>query len=345
MDSGLLRPLAQWFRLERRSFPWRDDPTPYRVLVSEIMLQQTQAARVIPFFCRWMDLFPTPLFLANAPESAVIKAWEGLGYYSRARSLHKAARIIVDHYGGEIPNDEKALLALPGIGPYTAGAIRAFAFHERSAAVDANVFRVMSRLLPITDRVAASRTVEKLLPHDLPWLTMEALIELGALVCKPTPSCSTCPLCSKCHAFATKTQAERPMKKNVQKTCLWRDAVIFLSQDKVLLTLKTGKQVMSGLYEFPYFDTSPQGRSSAALLEFLKPLIPSRISFLASLPKTAHSFTRFHATLYPTIISCETSFAWPKSQWVIVHDLKELPFSSGHKRILDGFLNERIFDE
>jgi A/G-specific adenine glycosylase len=337
--TPLLVPLIQWFSEVRRPFPWREVVSPYRVLVSEIMLQQTQAIRVIPFFSRWMELFPTPHSLAFASEETVIKAWEGLGYYSRARALHKAAQIIVAKHEGEVPNNEKALLSLPGIGPYTAGAIRAFAFHERTAAVDANVFRVMTRLMAPLPRASMPVAVKQLLPQERPWHTMEALIELGALVCKPTPSCSACPLANQCHAFASNTQEERPGKRCVQKTALWRDVAIFLSQGNALVTHRTGKQVMNGLYEFPYFDTCPRRRSSSAFIQFLQPLIPSRISFIASLPSTSHSFTRFRATLYPTLISCEKTFAWHHSQWEPIKNLRKFPFSSGHRRILEAFLD------
>jgi len=334
----LLSPLSSWFSQTRRQFPWREEISAYRVLVSEFMLQQTQAVRVIPFFIRWMELFPSLHHLAFASEESVIKAWEGLGYYSRARALHTMARIIVEHYGGEIPADEKTLLSLPGIGPYTAGALRAFAFHERAVAADANVFRVMMRLLPLSSRAAVISAVEQLLPQDRPWHTMEALIELGALLCKPTPSCSECPLTDQCHAFATKTQEKRSKKRPVSRIPLWRDVAIFLSQENALVTHTTGKKVMSGLYEFPYFDTISQGRSSSDFLHFLQPILPIPISFITALPITSHSFTRFHATLYPALFACDEPFFWPNSQWVAIKNLNELPFSSGHKRILRTFL-------
>jgi A/G-specific adenine glycosylase len=303
------------------------------------MLQQTQASRVIPFFSRWMDLFPTPKALASAHEEEVIKAWEGLGYYSRARALHKAAKIIVEHYNGVIPKTEKELLELPGIGPYTAGAIRAFAFHKKAAAVDANVMRVMTRLTIASTREEVIALVERILPKIRPWKTMEGLIELGALICKPTPCCSNCPLSDQCTAFASKTQNMRPEKQVTKRISLWRDAVIFLSQGSALIAHKTGKQVMSGLYEFPYFESSPQGRSSADLLAFLQPLVPSKMTFITSLPQTSHSFTRFHAVLYPTVIASEEPFSWPQSVWIPIHELKSFPFSSGHKRILDNLLS------
>ena len=329
--SVSLGSLAVWFRTMRRSFPWRDDPTPYRVLVSEMMLQQTQASRVIPFFVRWMELFPTIRNLASSSEESVIKAWEGLGYYSRARALHAAAKILVEQYNGVIPREEAKLLALPGIGPYTAGAIRAFAFHERSAAIDANVRRVIKRLLREDDLT----TVEQLLPRRRPWVTMEALIELGALVCKPTPDCNACPLSDRCHAYATQTQ-DRVEQRSVARTKLWRDVVILVHNGRIFVTAKTGKRVMSGLYEFPYYESVSGGRSLDELMAFVQPIVEVPVKALKVLSPTTHAFTRFHATLYPTVLSCQEQ---PKmvGQWVTEQEALDLPFSSGHRRVLHAF--------
>ena len=297
------------------------------------MLQQTQATRVVPFFLHWMKLFPTASALASAPETSVIKAWEGLGYYSRARALHKAAKIIVEQYNGKIPNNDKDLRDLPGIGPYTAGAIRAFAFHERAIAIDANVKRVMMRFLPNMTPKTLEHAVDQLLPLEGSWITMEALIELGALICTPSPSCASCPLNNQCHAFATNTQHLRLNKPAIPRTNLWRDVAVFLHNDQILVTHKTGKQTMSGLYEFPAFETKPDGLPSSSFLHFLQNQIQSPLTHLLSLPSVTHSFTRFHATLYPSLIACGQSFFWPSGQWVSISEVELLPFSSGHGRI------------
>ena len=337
-----LAPLLSWFSENKRTFPWRTDVSAYAVLVSEIMLQQTQAARVVAFFSRWMMLFPTLQALASASEEAVLKAWEGLGYYSRARALHRTARLIISEHGGKIPSDEQALLALPGIGPYTAGAIRAFAFHERAAAVDANVSRVVFRLAPSVSRQEMAAVVEGLLPKKKPWKAMEALIELGALVCKPKPVCSLCPLAGQCYALATSTTERLLPKTTVQRTSLWRDVAIFLSRGAVLTIRNGGRRVMSGLYEFPYFESPPQGRGATQLIDMIQPLVPPGLTFITSLPEVSHSFTRFCATLYPTVFSCDQPFAWPCGQWVTMGAVTALPFSAGHRRILDALLAEQL---
>ena len=330
-----LESLTAWFRRERRVFPWRENPSPYRVLVSEVMLQQTQTSRVISFFSRWMELFPTVYVLASASEESVIKAWEGLGYYSRARALHAAAKTIVERHGGRVPRDEEKLRELPGIGPFTAGAIRAFAFHERAAAVDANVRRVIIRLLGNDSPKEIESVVERLLPARQPWVAMEALIELGALVCKPTPTCNVCPLADRCYANATQTQ-DRIVKRSVVRTKLWRDVVVFVHEDRLFVTVKTGKGIMSGLYEFPYYETSPGGRTLHELVAHVHPIVQTPLQALRSFPSTTHTFTRFHVTLYPTVIRCHKRPECMAGRWVTLQEALDLPFSSGHKRVLQA---------
>jgi A/G-specific adenine glycosylase len=306
------------------------------VLVSEIMLQQTQAARVIPFFSRWMDQFPTIVALASASETSVLKAWEGLGYYSRARSLHATSKIISEQYNGRVPKTESDLLALPGIGPYTAGAIRAFAFHERAVAVDANVIRVINRLLPNVTLASVRVAVETLLPQRQPWHAMEALIELGAIICTPTPLCSSCPLANSCHARATDSDYRRVRSYHSSRTALWRDVAVMVHDNCVLVVRTTKQRLMAGLYEFPSFESSSQGRSVQDFEDFLHPHIPTSYSVSHSLPPVTHTFTRFHATLYPHVVTCASVFPWTDGQWLPIDAIEALPFSAGHARVRKG---------
>ena len=197
--------LVTWFHQNKRVFPWREVSNPYYILLSEIMLQQTQAARVVPFFLRWIKKFPTVRELSQGSEDDILKLWEGLGYYSRARNLKKAACFIEEVFHGEIPKDQESLRSIPGIGPYTQGAIRSFAFHERAAAVDANVERVIARWMDVPIQKGSTRSREKveslleeILPEKDAWVVMEALIELGALVCQKKPVCEVCPLRKEC---------------------------------------------------------------------------------------------------------------------------------------------------
>ena len=330
-----LQKIHDWFLANRRDFPWRKKRSPYQVLVSEIMLQQTQAERVIEYFSRWMEFFPDILSLSQAPEQHVIKAWEGLGYYSRARSLHRCARLIMEKHFGKIPKDEHQLLALPGIGPYTAGAIRCFAFHERAPAVDANVLRVLSR---IYNRELfsheATDILKKHLPKTSPWTAMEGLIELGALLCNRKPKCATCPFINSCQAYDKGTVHLIPQPKKQTKTTLWRDVAICLHENHVLIIHRKKQAIMQGLYEFPYFESKPGGRRKEVFQKLASQHFGHELHLLESFKPISHSFTRYQATLYPTLFSSLAPFSWPDGEWIQQEQLESLPFSSGHKRIL-----------
>jgi A/G-specific adenine glycosylase len=203
--SGLL----EWFATNQRDLPWRQTRDPYRILVSEVMLQQTQVDRVMPYYERWLELFPTAEALADAPTADVIKVWSGLGYNRRAVYLQKTARAVVDEHGGVFPRTREELLKLPGVGPYTAGAIAAFAFEQDVAFMDTNIRRVVHRLAFGSDIPARQATeqqvleaAEKLVPEGFGWIWNQALIEFGALQCtQRRPACVICPLQQNCAAF------------------------------------------------------------------------------------------------------------------------------------------------
>ena len=214
-------PLLSWYGLNKRDLPWRKDPSPYRVWVSEIMLQQTRVEAVKEYYARFMQALPTVEDLANCEEEKLLKLWEGLGYYSRARNLQKTAKILVAYYNGEFPKDIRGLTSLPGIGSYTAGAIASIAFGMPTPAVDGNVFRVASRLgenpTPISDpkyRKYLEETLAKVYPKEGEGCSAftQSLFELGALVCKPkSPDCKACPLAGLCRANAHGTQTDFPV--------------------------------------------------------------------------------------------------------------------------------------
>ena len=215
----IAKPLLKWFRARARSLPWRDDPRPYYVWVSEIMLQQTRVTAVLPYFSRFITALPDVRALAAVDDDALMKLWEGLGYYSRARNLKKAAIQVVEKHGGKIPRDFDALLSLPGVGRYTAGAIASIAFGQRTPAVDGNVLRVVSRLTASRKdilRDATKRAVENALTEIMPkdaGLFNQAMMELGALVCLPRAArCEECPLASLCRAHAEGLESELPVK-------------------------------------------------------------------------------------------------------------------------------------
>ncbi|MBU6384112.1 MAG: A/G-specific adenine glycosylase [Verrucomicrobia bacterium] len=334
-----MRMLNDWFQNHKRDLPWRADPTPYRVWISEVMLQQTRATVVIPYFEKWMRLFPDVATLAHASLDAVIKAWEGLGYYSRARNLHKGAQQIVERFGGEIPSTREELMSIQGLGPYTVNAILSFGFRKRAAPVDGNVTRVLARFFAIEDNVckqAVKRKIaqgaEALLTPDEPWVTAEALIELGATICTPRPRCEICPLNKNCLG---KERAHLLPIKNIEKeltqlkrAVLWIEAV-----GKVLVKKGEPGKIMADLYEFPYFEMEElwpiQKIKKAILAEFgLKPQV------IGQGPQVTHTFTRYKATLFPFKFRLKTPQEIVGYEWVEQNNLSKLPFSSGHRRIL-----------
>lgn len=324
----LVRAIKTWFISYQRKLPWRDNKTPYKVLVSEIMLQQTQASVVIPYFQRWIQAFPTIFDLAAASTSEVIKLWEGLGYYSRARNLHRTARKIVECYGGQIPSNEEELQKLPGIGPYTVGAILSFAFEKKAAAIDGNVVRVLSRLFMMkTDISRRKDFYDKLIPllsaDDQPWVLMEGFIELGATVCKKKPLCSLCPVALQCQANLKGSPADFPIRKKRRSIItLDREVAVIYCGDLFLIRQEKAKGLMADLYEFIYGDHKDLAMS---VLNPVKILDFSQIK---------HGFTHYRVTLYPTLYKVKDTKEVLGLEWVEKKKLISLPFSSGHRKLL-----------
>lgn len=329
--------LREWFFSSRRFLPWRENPSPYEVWVSEVMLQQTQVSVVIPYFQKWMTLFPTISGLAKAPIEKVIKAWEGLGYYSRARNLHAGAGYLMKHHNGELPSSYEALKKIKGLGPYTIGAILSFAFKQKEVAVDGNVFRVLARLFCIeeeVDKVKTQREMRKLcetlLPNREPWIIMEALIELGALVCQKKPKCFECPLKESC--LGKSKAALLPIKRKQEKIIsLYRDVAVIYAEGELLLKRGERGKVMADLLEFPYFEGG---------IEIGKELGLSLKSII-SLPEVVHGFTKYKAHLYPHLYQTVKKEV-VGYEWISFHQVKDFPFSSGHRRILLSLRNNQI---
>lgn len=257
--------LIDWFKTEQRSLPWRENQDPYRVWVSEIMLQQTRVDTVIPYFNRFIELFPSIEALAVADDEKVLKAWEGLGYYSRVRNLHSAVKEVQEQYNGQVPNTPKEISKLKGVGPYTAGAILSIAYGVPEPAVDGNVMRVLSRILLISEDIAkpSSRkifetAVRKLISQDNPSFFNQALMELGALICTPTsPSCLLCPVREHCQAFNDGVQEELPVKtkKKKQRLVSLVAAVLTSEDGRFLIHKRPNQGLLANLWEFPNVET------------------------------------------------------------------------------------------
>ena len=260
--KSIAGPLLAWYDENRRQLPWREEVSPYRTWVSEIMLQQTRVAAALPYFSRFMERYPTVEALAAGDEQELLKLWEGLGYYSRARNLQKAARIVAGEYGGQFPADHKALTALPGIGDYTAGAILSIAFGAAVPAVDGNVLRILSRItgsdldiLDAKNKKIYRAWAETALPPARPGAFNQALMDLGAGVCLPggAPRCEACPLAHLCAARQEGRQAQLPVRAP-KKAKRMEELTVFLlrrEDGRAALGRRPETGLLAGLWEYP----------------------------------------------------------------------------------------------
>ncbi len=271
--GALAEPLCHWYEKNKRSMPWRDEPEPYHVWLSEIMLQQTRIEAVKGYYERFLKRLPTVEDLAEVGEGELLKLWEGLGYYNRARNLQKTAKILVENYGGNLPAKYDLLMELPGIGSYTAGAIASIAYGVPAPAVDGNVLRVLMRVLDCRDditkirvRKKMERSVMKIIPADKPGDFNQALMELGEMVCIPNgePACGQCPLSSLCRARARGCQMELPVRPEKKARRIEKMTVLICERDGRFGIIKRPEQgLLAGMWGFPALEghrTLPQIR-------------------------------------------------------------------------------------
>lgn len=326
--SPTVRPLLDWYRASHRALPWRDDPTPYHVWISEIMLQQTRVAAVLPYYARFLKLFPDVRALANADEEVLLKAWEGLGYYSRARNLQKAAKQIAAE--GGFPVTYEGWLSLPGIGPYTAGAICSIACSLPYPAVDGNVLRVYSRLLAL-DADVSSPPVKKrltalaasLLPDENPGDYNQALMELGATVCLPNgkPLCESCPIAAHCKAYADGDPAAFPLRpaKKPRPVLPLTVFVIRDGQGRIALQKRPDSGLLAGLWQFP---NSEGQLSEKEALSFLRKSLPDAV-LLGPLPAAKHIFTHLQWQMTGWLAQTELVLSDAPFVWVDPEEMEQ----------------------
>ncbi|MEO5775303.1 MAG: A/G-specific adenine glycosylase [Flavobacterium sp.] len=271
--------LIQWYLQNKRDLPWRNDTNPYTIWLSEIMLQQTRVAQGLPFYLRFTKAFPTVFDLANADEEAVLKLWQGLGYYSRARNLHKTAKQIAFELNGEFPKSYKELLHLKGIGEYTAAAIASFAYNESVPVVDGNVYRVLSRYFDVETDIASAgakkeftQLAAELLPKGNANIFNQAIMEFGALQCVPkNPDCGICVFNDSCLALKMKKVAQLPVKsKKLKVTKRYFNYLVFSDEnDNTLISKRTQKGIWHNLYEFPLLEAET-AETDIAILELIQ---------------------------------------------------------------------------
>ena len=310
----IAQPLLHWFLANHRVLPFRSDPTPYHVWVSEIMLQQTRVAAAVPYYERFVQELPDIPALAACEEERLLKLWEGLGYYSRVRNLQKAARIVCEQYGGQLPGDLAALKKLPGIGDYTAGAIASIGFGIPAPAVDGNVLRVFARLYndegDIMQPAVKAVTTQKVMaqqPAEAPGDFNQALMELGALVCTPgQPDCTACPLQALCLGHQSGNPARLPQKapKKARKKC---ELTLCLAQDAAgrwLLQKRSGQGVLAGLWQ-PLV-LAEEALDEKRALDAAQKLLPAAVLLKEKPLKAKHIFTHleWHMTAYVMAVPC-----------------------------------------
>ncbi|MFS8651397.1 MAG: A/G-specific adenine glycosylase [Caldibacillus sp.] len=269
--------LIQWFQKEKRDLPWRKDKDPYKIWVSEVMLQQTRVDTVIPYFERFMEKYPTLEHLAEADEQELLKIWEGLGYYSRVRNLHHAVREVKEKYGGVVPDNRKEFQKLKGVGSYTAGAVLSIAYNLPEPAVDGNVMRVLSRVLHIDEDISKAKTKKKfetivaeMISREDPSSFNQGLMELGALVCTPrSPACLLCPVRDYCRAFKLGKSEDLPVKnaKKRNKTVKLIAAVLEDPEGNIVLRQRPPDGLLASLWEFPNEEVTGTLENPLAFLE------------------------------------------------------------------------------
>lgn len=297
----LQRNLLRWFARHRRDLPWRNDRDPYRILVSEAMLQQTQVVTVVRYFDRFLEAFPDPKSLAAADEQEVLRVWQGLGYYRRARHLHQAARMLVSHHNGQVPADPDALAQLPGVGRYTVGAVLSQAFDLRWPIVEANTKRVLCRLFAYRDDPSDATgqawlwaKAEEILPDREVGDFNQAMMELGALVCTPAePKCGKCPLASVCEARKEGLQEAIPPRNQMAGTTALREAAIAVQRrGRFLLAQRPATGRWAGMWEFPRTPVSDPSDRRALDVAFRRETA-LRIANLQHLGTVRQTVTRY----------------------------------------------------
>ncbi|HEX7594186.1 MAG TPA: A/G-specific adenine glycosylase [Anaerolineae bacterium] len=340
--------LVSWYAKYQRDLPWRRDAhDPYRVWISEALLQQTQVATVIPYYVRFIARFPNIRALAAAPLDDLLKTWEGAGYYARARNLHRAAREIVARFGGKIPQTVDELLTLPGIGRYTAGAIASIAFNRDAPVLDGNVTRVLCRYFNIADDPKKAGTqkelwklAEELLPHGKAGKFNQALMDLGATVCMPrSPACGACPLKRGCAARRLRIQAQLPAKRKKKALPHHQVAVgIIWKRCKILIAKRFERDLLGGLWEFPG-GHQEKGESLAHCVQReVREELGITVKVEEEFAVVDHAYSHFRITLHafhcrwrrgrPRAIGCAE---W---KWVSLRELARYAFPTANRRII-----------
>jgi A/G-specific adenine glycosylase len=357
--TALVRRILGWYRRHGRQLPWRRTRDPYAIWVSEIMLQQTQVATVIPYYHGFLKRFPTVTALAAAPPDEVVKSWENLGYYHRALLMHRAAKLMAKEWGGRLPSDQDDLLRLPGIGPYTAGAIGSIAFGKRILALDGNAKRVYARLFAVVERTDGrggeariSALAQPLLPASVPGAFNQAIMDLGATLCTSrNPSCPLCPLTAFCLASATGLQDRLPTPKK-RRELPHKDMTASVITDragKLLIVKRPERGLLPGLWKLPGGERCGESSLADALERSVLKELGVMIKVLEPVTSVKHTFTHFRMTLHAFRARIRRGKAEPLTcsglAWARLEDLAGYAFSKADRTIVHYLLAQAMNDE
>ena len=351
---AIRKALLRWFREEARDLPWRKTKEPYHVWLSEILLQQTRVDQGLPYYERFLAALPTLEKLAAASEHDVLKLWEGLGYYTRARNLHKAARQVMEQYGGRLPERAELLQLLPGVGKYTAGAIASIAFNERAPVVDGNVKRVLSRLFNIAqsiDDTAVDKQLwamaDALVPASDPGDFNQAMMELGARICTPKkPDCGSCPVSVECEAWKRGVQEKRPVRKAKKAVPHKEIVVAVIAKDgRYLIGKRPADGMLAGLWEFPGGKLEAGESHQDALRRECEEELGVKVRVGGMIASVNHAYTHLKVTL--NVYRCAIEKGKPKSKihdelaWVTADEFDQYAFPKGNHKFL-GLLRDTL---
>ncbi|MED3763715.1 A/G-specific adenine glycosylase [Ureibacillus sp. FSL K6-8385] len=343
--------LVEWFHREQRNLPWRHTKDPYKIWVSEVMLQQTRVDTVIPYYQRFIDKYPTLESLAGADEEELLKMWEGLGYYSRARNLQAGVREVVEKYGGTVPNNRHDLQKLKGVGPYTAGAILSIAYNLPEHAVDGNVMRVLSRVLHITEDISLPRTrkifekaVDELIHPDYPGDFNQALMDLGAMICTPvSPKCLLCPVREYCLGFMEGDADQLPIKtKKTKSKNEYYDVYIAVNDGKILFERRPSEGLLANMWQFPMMPKKQPSENTWEPFELKYNVTITKV-LEENFVEQKHVFSHLTWNMSCHLIEISENGPFPDSvQFVTLKEMEALPLPVPMAKIMN-ILNRYIF--
>jgi A/G-specific adenine glycosylase len=344
---GIRNKLLAWFEVHQRRLPWRASKEPYHVWVSEVMLQQTQVKTVIPYYERFLNRFPTLEALAQADEQDVLKLWEGLGYYARIRNFHKASRIVMTSYQGEIPSDWESFRNLPGVGDYIASAVLSIAFDKEYAVIDGNVKRVLARLFQSDVWVNASASyrhyaeiADTLLDRTCPGRFNQAMMELGAILCTPKhPACERCPIEMFCLCHQNKTVPDYPKRIKKSPTPEYHIAAgVVYHHDKVLITRRKPDGLLGGLWEFPGGKVKDGESAQEACLREIREETGIEVNIESYLTRVKHAYTHFKIVM--DVFRCSYVSGKIKLnaatdyRWIKIEEIEDYPFPKANHKFM-----------